>query len=210
MDASTVRPAPPPEKDTSEECAGQEYLTAHHDRDVIYSLRTVHQAQTNLVMLADQKANILIGVIAVILTIIFTRLAFLKGISVPYLFSVGLFVGMQVLALFFAMLVIVPKLRYTFTAKSIADVPNPLYFGFYTRFNQSDYVDYVVNNVIDNISAREFLARDMYQVGAVLNRKYAQVRYAYVCSLVGILLMVLSSTVSLWMGIPLTIEAIAG
>lgn len=183
-----------------------EYLHAHHDRDVIYSLRTAHQAQTQLLMLADQKANILIGVVAVILTIIFTKIALLGNVSQAYLYAVSAFSLMQGLALFFAMMVIVPQIRYKLSAQSIADVPNPFYFGFFTKFSQDDYVGHVVGTMKDNLSAREFLARDLYQVGKVLNKKYTQVRYAYVCSIVGVVVLLLSSLGLLFSGVSLMPE----
>lgn len=43
------------------------------DRDVIYALRTTHQYQTNLINLADHKANILIGLSLVTFSILLTK-----------------------------------------------------------------------------------------------------------------------------------------
>ncbi|MEM9246103.1 MAG: hypothetical protein AAGA67_10240, partial [Cyanobacteria bacterium P01_F01_bin.153] len=54
-------------------------------RETIYLLRTIHQNQTQLITLADQKANILISIVAVVITILSTNLDAIKRFSMPLL-----------------------------------------------------------------------------------------------------------------------------
>ena len=42
------------------------FVPAIGDHDVIYAIRTAHQGQTQLIILADHKANILIGIVALL------------------------------------------------------------------------------------------------------------------------------------------------
>ena len=46
------------------------------DKDVIYTLRCAHQKQAQLILLADQKAQILSGLFLVVLTLLGTRLIY--------------------------------------------------------------------------------------------------------------------------------------
>ena len=46
------------------------------DKDVIYTLRCAHQKQAQLILLADQKAQILSGLVLVVLTLLGTRLIY--------------------------------------------------------------------------------------------------------------------------------------
>ena len=82
---------------------------ASKDRDVIYALRTVHQNQMQLILLADQKANILIGIVAVIFTILFTNTNFLTNISQWLLVPFACFLLVEVMFVVLALLVIFPK-----------------------------------------------------------------------------------------------------
>src|SRR5262249_11248529 len=75
----------------------------------IYALRTVHQSQTHLVVLADQKANILIGVIAVTHTFIFTKLDFLPNAH-PMLLTLFVWALLiEAVGVYFALLTLVPR-----------------------------------------------------------------------------------------------------
>ena len=47
------------------------------DKDVIYTLRCAHQKQAQLILLADQKAQILSGLVLVVLTLLGTRLIYM-------------------------------------------------------------------------------------------------------------------------------------
>ena len=156
------------------------------DHDVIYALRTVHQNQTQLVVLADQKANILIGIVAVVFTILFTKTHFLTNIHERLLIPFVCFLLMEVLAAFLALFVILPKKIVRPESMKIEDVSNPLFFGIFTKFKQDEYVTFLSDKLIDNQSARVLLITDIYQQGGVLKRKYSLLRYAYTVAAIGV------------------------
>ena len=63
-------------------------------KDVIYTLRCAHQKHAQLIMLADQKAQILSGLVLVVLTLLGTRLIYMNtdGLLDDFHgFSVGVF-----------------------------------------------------------------------------------------------------------------------
>ena len=73
---------------------------------------------------------------------------------------------------------------------------NPLFFGFYTRYSEAEYTQYLSSILVDDESARVLLIGDMYQIGLILRRKYRLLRMAYISALLGVLLPVL---IWLWM-----------
>mgnify|MGYP001403515753 CR=1 FL=1 len=55
------------------------YLKKNPDKDVIYTLRCAHQKQAQLILLADQKAQILSGLVIVMLTLLGNRLIYINA-----------------------------------------------------------------------------------------------------------------------------------
>jgi len=148
------------------------------DNDVIQTLRTAHQNQTQLNLMADQKANILIGTLALIFTVILTRLLTLVD-NQALLVSLVVFVLMQMIPLTLTVMVLIPKNIKGRRIADISDMKNPLFFGFFTQFNQQQYSDYMHGLLQDNESARQLIINDIYQIGVILRRKYVLLRLAY-------------------------------
>lgn len=182
-------------KEASHHTGGPPHL---NDHDVIDALRAAHRHQSQLLILADQKANILVGILAVILTIIFTKADNLLEISDTYLIPLACFVAMEVTALVLALLVIMPKTIGRPHADSMENIPNPLFFGFFTAFSENEYLDYLSTRLNDNSSARRFLAKDLYQGGSVLRKKYVLLKYTYLLAVAGVALLAFSSVLFLF------------
>ena len=165
---------------------------AADDHDTIYAIRTAHQNQIQLNVMADQKANIIVGAILIFLTLFLTRLSSFDFSSLRLTISLGLFIALEVIALFLAILVIKPRAKWANHNLTLEKMPNPLFFGFYTRFPEQEYIDYMLNKLVDNRAAREVLLRDIYQIGQVLKRKFTLLKYAYNFAASGILIGILS------------------
>lgn len=101
--------------------------TQTSSHDVIYTLRTVHQHQTQLLILADQKANILTGIVAIILTILITNAKYLNGYE-QFLFSFSGFLAIELSALVMAILVVLPRTRHK-TSLNIEEMQNPFFLA---------------------------------------------------------------------------------
>jgi len=157
----------------------------HHD--IIYTLRTIHQNQTQLNLMADQKANILIGLVIIIFTVLLTRIPQFHTFSHDVLISIYLFCAIEVIGLLFALFVIIPKNISMNHYKRIQDMSNPLFCGSFTCFEEDEYVDYLMSNMNSSETAREYLIRDMYQMGLVLRRKFVLIKYAYAFSVAGVI-----------------------
>ena len=131
--------------------ANQEIDIASHD--VIYAIRTAHQHQSQLLVLADQKANILVGILSVVLTIIFTKSSALTNISSDLFVPVACFIVLEVVALLLALLVIMPKTIGQLNTTKIENIPNPFFFGFFTRFREDEFLEYLSRELNDDKSA---------------------------------------------------------
>lgn len=158
--------------------------------DIIYALRTTHQHQTQLLMLADQKANILIGIVALILTLLAGRLDALAAMDAVVTALLGAFVLAEATALLVALFVVMPRSAPGTPAKRLTEAHNPFYFGCFTAFSETEYVDYLAQHLNTDEAARAHLARDIYQNGAVLRSKYGLLRVAYGFACTGIVFVI--------------------
>lgn len=157
--------------------------------DGIYTLRTIHQHQAAMLILADQKANILIGTIAVVLTVLFTNFYSVTTINDSFLYYALGFLLLEALAMLLSLLVIMPKNNHGKIRTSMGKLSNPLYFGFFVHCSEDEFADHISENLNTNLSSRNLLARDIYQIGQILNRKYRLLKYAYLLAVMGILLL---------------------
>ncbi len=168
------------------------------DHDVIYTLRTAHQNQTQLVIMADKKAHILIGVISVILTILFTKFNLETDLRASFILPFAVFLLLEIIAVVLALLVIIPSTKRFKTPADIDNIPNPLFFGFFTNYPQEEYVDFLLKRVDDNDAARRALVTDLYQIGCILKKKYRLLRYSYLSATAGILIPLIAVLASLF------------
>ena len=89
-------------------------------------------------------------------------------------------------------------IRARHQGKDMKDVANPLFFGYYTRFSQDEFMDYMAENMNDDQAARIHLARDIYQAGQVLRHKYGLLRCAYLLASLGIFMVLAAALVYLY------------
>jgi hypothetical protein len=160
-------------------------------QDIIHTLRTAQQHQVTLSMIADQKANIIIGFALIFFSVIQSQI-FSKEFSEHIYFWPLTALSLTVFVSFFlAILVVLPRFKRTSAFSKPGDMPNPLFFGFFASFSQAEYTDYMMETLDSNDAARRMMIKDMYQIGAVLKKKYGLLRYSYMSLAVGALLSVL-------------------
>lgn len=162
-------------------------MKTDNNNDIIQTLRTAHQNQTQLNLMADQKANILIGSLILMYTVVFTRLLTLVEYSNQIMVPLAVFIVMQIVPLILTTLVLVPKNVKGIKGTTINEMPNPLFFGCFTSFSEKNYCEYMANELINNTQSRNFLVKDIYQIGIVLKRKYLLLRLAYISAMAGLL-----------------------
>ncbi|MDF1658022.1 MAG: DUF5706 domain-containing protein [Verrucomicrobiales bacterium] len=164
----------------------------YSSNDGIYVLRTTQQNQVQLNLMADQKANIVIGVSLIFFTVAQRQLV--NGLGENELLILPLI--MLATAMFgsflLSVLVLAPKMRATRPCKP-EDLTNPLFFGSFRASNEDDYTDFLLKQVDGIETSRRLLIRDIHQTGSVLHRKYRFLRLSYICLTTGVIVSALST-----------------
>lgn len=139
---------------------------------VDYMLRTVQQNSIQLTVIADQKANILIGIIAICWTLTLSNadIATLPASLVAF----NLFGGP---AAIFALMALSPRPRGPSAAGDT--VYNPLIFSSFVQRSRADYLHEMQELVQADDRVYRAIFHDIHAIGQVLDRKYRFLRYAY-------------------------------
>ncbi len=100
--------------------------------------------------MADQKANILIGTLVLVFTLALTQLLKVEALTLQQLTPFLLFLACELVALVLTSLVLIPKNISGLINADIAHMPNPFFFGFFTRYSESDYQEHLSKVLVDD------------------------------------------------------------
>ena len=156
-------------------------------------LRLTSSNHIQLSEMADQKANILISVnaiiISVILSVLLRKLQTDPYLTIPTFF----FLAISVATIVVAILATRPKLSAgTFNEEDIVNKKtNLLFFGNFHKMQQEQYEKAMKTMMQDSDYLYSSIIQDIYHLGTVLGRKYKLVRLAYNIFMIGIILSVI-------------------
>jgi len=162
-------------------------------------LRLGSSNHLDLSRMADGKANILISVnsiiISVILSIFIDRLDADPYLTIPTI----LFLTSSVITVVIAILATRPKLTEgTFTRENIQrKETNLMFFGNFYRSSLEEYTWAMKQMMNDKDYLYDTLVKDIYYLGKVLGRKYKLIRLAYNVFMVGLIVAVVSFSVAI-------------
>lgn len=157
-------------------------------------LRLTSENHLKLSDMADNKANILISVnaiiISVILTVMLRKLQEEPHLAVPTI----IFLTVSVVTIVISILATRPKIiGGTFTPQDIMDKKtNLLFFGNFHKASFEDYNTAMRNMMVDTDYLYGSLIKDIYHLGTVLGRKYRLIRLAYNIFMIGIVVSVIA------------------
>lgn len=157
-------------------------------------LRLTSENHMKLSDMADGKANILISVnaiiISVILSVLLRRLQVDTYLTIPTI----LFLASSVSTIVVAILATRPKVSLgTFSEEDIdTKKTNLLFFGNFYKSSMEEYERAMSKMMVDSEYLYGSLVKDIYQLGVVLARKYRLIRWAYNIFMVGIILSVIA------------------
>jgi hypothetical protein len=157
------------------------------DKETIGMLRNAHMKQTQLTMLADQKAHMLTGIILISLSIIVSNIAINEMNSVLTKVSFFLFCVVEIIAVLLALSVIMPRLGPKVNTGTDIESYNPLFFMHFLSFDKSTFYQQMMRNVEKPETVYKLLLDDFYDMGSALKRKYVTLRYAYLCAAFGLI-----------------------
>ncbi len=148
-------------------------------------LRTAQQHHVALSSMADTKANIIITVSSIVLTLS------LGNINTPELrLSVITLSVFSMVALLLAILAVLPKYRpLRLEGKQLPPDFNLLFFGHFTELSRERFLEEVSRRLEKDGSPYATWSQDIYSLGAYLaHHKYRYLRYSYLFFLTGFLL----------------------
>ena len=157
-------------------------------------LRLTSENHLKLSDMADHKANILISVNAIIISVILGVLL-RKLDEEPYLtIPTIIFLLVSVTTIVISILATRPKISGgTFTPEDIAQKKtNLLFFGNFHKATYEQYDSAMRAMMLDTDYLYGSLIKDIYYLGIVLGRKYRLIRLAYNIFMIGIIVSVLS------------------
>jgi predicted metal-dependent HD superfamily phosphohydrolase len=168
------------------------------DRSIATVFRIMAQSHTGLSQMADSKANILISVNSIILSIIISTL-FQKLQSDPSLqIPVAIIVVVCVASIVFGILATRPTVSSgTFTREDIAAKrTNLLFFGNFHNMSLDDYNWGMTEMLGDKYYMNSSMIKDNYFLGVVLAKKYKLLRIAYNIFMFGLIISMLAFTIA--------------
>jgi hypothetical protein len=161
-------------------------------------LRLTSSNHIQLSEMADSKANILISVNAIIISVILSVL--LRKLSTdPYLtIPTILFLAFSVVTIVVAILATRPKLNTGIfeDADVVNKKTNLLFFGNFHKMSQLQYETAMRTMMKDSNYLYSSMIQDIYHLGTVLGKKYKLIRWAYNIFMVGIIISVLAFSVA--------------
>lgn len=155
------------------------------DRATDTMFRIVMQNHIQLSALADQKANMIITVCAIIISLI------MKEIFNPQLqYAVMTLALTCLLTILFAVYSSLPK--YAGKREGAMKAKNPsfnvIFFGDFTHLDYPDFETELEKVINDHDLVYESLAKDLYALGRVLHdKKYRFIRYSYLTFMLGLI-----------------------
>jgi predicted metal-dependent HD superfamily phosphohydrolase len=167
-------------------------------RGVETMFRNVMRTHVNFSAMADNKANIMISVNTLVLTIIVSILIRKLDTNPHLIIPTALLTLTSLVALIFAILVTRPKVTSgTFTRDDIhSKKANLLFFGNFYNMDLGDF-SWGMKEMMNN---KEYLydnmIKDFYFLGQVLGKKYIQLRFCYTFFMYGIIISVIAYAIA--------------
>jgi predicted metal-dependent HD superfamily phosphohydrolase len=181
-------------KDTKEEKQKNTLLT----RGIQTMLRLTSDNHLELSGMADGKANILISVNSIIISVILSVLVRRLEVDTYLIIPTVIFLTFSVATIVLAILATRPKISMgVFSREDIMNrKTNLLFFGNFHKASLEEYEWGMSQMMKDQDYLYGTLIKDIHQLGVVLGRKYRLLRVAYNVFMVGIVASVLAFSIA--------------
>jgi hypothetical protein len=155
-----------------------------YSNHAIHLVRTSQQINLALSQMADTKASILMGATFLVFTISVGQAT--NG-TLPL--SLGLLALFAFISAMCAVFAVLPTVSSPTSARLNDGKPNKLFFGYFTRMEESEWVDSILSELHADETVFRTMLHDVYQNGQVLQRKkYKFLAYAYKSFMIGLCL----------------------
>lgn len=165
-----------PEKPPKKKKSGRETETL---------FRVTYRNQNNLIQIADNKANIVISINAMIISSIIAITGYGAVANQLDLYKSNIIVPIALIVLsclisaMFAIQAARPKVISASRIPDKAEKSSLLFFGVIARFSQKEYLEKMNILLQSRTDIHENMTIDIYNQGLILTRKYRLLSYAY-------------------------------
>lgn len=175
------RVAPPSSNGSAKDDKKKKKTKLGSKRGIETMFRTQYPMHVDLSALADAKANIMISINGIMVSILLASIS-PKIDSNPWLIfpTSTLLVGCLI-SLVFAILAALPRVnRHEITLADVREErANILFFGNFTRLSKRDYLIGMTEMLNDKTRLYTSMMSDIYALGGVLDRKFRLLRISY-------------------------------
>jgi predicted metal-dependent HD superfamily phosphohydrolase len=171
-------------------------------RGIQTMLRLTSENHLRLSDMADSKANILISVNAIIISVILSVLMRKLEVDTYLTIPTILFLISSVVTIVIAILATMPKISEgRFTKPDVINKQiNLLFFGNFYKSTLEEYEWAMGILMKDKDYLYGSLVKDIYYLGKILGRKYKLIKLAYTVFMIGIIMSVIAFTVASLIG----------
>ncbi|MFT4980481.1 MAG: HD superfamily phosphodiesterase [Bacteroidia bacterium] len=171
-----------------------------YSRGVETMFRAGARTHINLSSMADSKANIMLSINAMIISVTLTVLIPKLDTNAHLIMPTLVLLGTCLAAIVLATLSTRPVINKGLSSKQ--DIANKrsnlLFFGNFHSMDLEDYEDGMKQMMEDNDFLYGSLTRDMYYLGKVLNKKYRYLRLCYTIFMYGMIASVIAYGYAFW------------
>jgi len=150
-------------------------------RGVETLFRSAYRVQMDLTGLADNKANMMISINGIIISIIIAAVAPKLDANPWLLIPSTLFLLGNLVSIIYAILAARP--RVSSVPITLQDLEhskgNILFFGDFANLTQDDFTEGMTDLLRDKTVLYETMIRNLYGLGSVLKKKFALLKLAY-------------------------------
>ncbi len=163
-------------------------------RGIETMFRSAYRVQMELTSLADNKANMMISINGIIISIIIAAVA-PKLDSNPWLLlpTAVILVGTMI-SIIYAILAARPRVnRSPITLEDLKNSQgNILFFGNFANLEKEQFTESMLELMQDRLVLYETMIHNIHDIGMVLNRKFGLLKLAYTSFMFALILGVLS------------------
>ena len=170
-------------KPISKKKSGRKAKKQYLNKNTLSVLRTTLRNNMELTSIADNKANVLLSLNALMLT-------FLVPLTIPYLdriLALNLGIPLIILAItclvviYIAVLVLKPGKFHGQDMKldGIDNTVSPFFFGNFQNMKKSDFLSYASHVLEDEQLVKSYISNDFYHIGLRLSEKMKMIRTAF-------------------------------
>jgi hypothetical protein len=164
------------------------------NRGVETLFRSAYRVQMDLTGLADNKANMMISINGLIISIIIAAVAPKLDANPWLLIPTTIFLLGTLVSIVYAILAARPRVHSVpITLEDLEHSDgNILFFGDFSNLSQDDFTAGMIDLIQDKTVVYETMIRNLYGLGSVLKKKFALLKAAYTAFMIALVLGVTS------------------